>query len=68
MITEEKFRKYLEVQISGFYNMNSAEAREATGLNQVEYNEIKWNYTKYREKFPGLFEEVKQEYIENLDM
>lgn len=65
-ITKDKFRKYLEVQIEGKFNMNSKEAVEATGLTQDEYNNIKWNYNQWLLNFPDLFEKVEKEYIERL--
>lgn len=67
-ITREKFRKYLEVQIEGKFNMHSKEAVEATGLTQDDYNNIKWNYNQWNLNFPGLFEEVEREYIKKLNI
>lgn len=49
-ITAEDFRSYLEVQISGKYNMFSSDAIYETGLTKNEYFTILENYKELIEK------------------
>lgn len=50
-ITAEDFRSYLEVQVSGKYNMFSSEAIYETGLDRETYMNIQKNYKKLIEKY-----------------
>ena len=66
MITEDKFRKYVEVQIEGKYNMLTNDAMLATGLSKNDYIEIIQNFVKYYYKFLIVFKEVELKYAKNL--
>lgn len=50
-ITAEDFRNYLEVQLSGKYNMFSLDAIYETGLDRETYTNIQKNYKKLIEKY-----------------
>ena len=66
MITEDKFRKYVEVQIEGKYNMLTNDAMLATGLSKNDYIEIIQNFVKYYYQFLTVFKEVELNYAKNL--
>lgn len=66
-MTEEKFKSYLYVQISGSVNMNQLKlVSELTGLTIEEIRDIQNNYSRYNEQFKGLKEEIEQELLEEL--
>lgn len=66
-MTEEKFKSYLYVQISGSVNMNQLKlVSELTGLTIEEIRDIQNNYSCYNEQFKGLKEEIEQELLETL--
>ena len=66
-MTEEKFKSYLYVQISGSVNMNQLKlVSELTGLTVEEIRDIQNNYSRYNEQFKGLKEEIEQELLEKL--
>ncbi len=66
MLTKDKFRKYLEIQIEGNYNMNQFGIEDIIGITRKELKDIQINYTSYCNQFEGLREEVEQEVMNKI--
>ena len=50
-VTAQDFKAYLEVQVSGLYNMFSSDAVWETGLDKATYMSILSNYKSLVEKY-----------------
>lgn len=66
MLTKDKFRKYLEIQIEGKYNMNQNGIEDIIGITRKELRDIQINYAFYIKQFEGLREEVEQEFMNKI--
>ena len=66
MLTKDKFRKYLEVQIEGNYNMNQVGIEDIIGITRKELRDIQVNYNFYCKQFEGLKEEIEQEFLDKI--
>ena len=53
-VTEEEFQSYVEVQNEGCWNMLSAEARIATGLDKETYMACIKNYSQLAEMYKEI--------------
>lgn len=57
MITENEFKKYVKVQVSGATNMfNLVLVQSLSGLTREKITEIIENYEQLEEKFPKVME------------
>ena len=65
-ITKDKFRKYLEVQIEGKYNMNQVGIEDIIGITRKELSDIQVNYNFYCKQFESLKEEIEQEFFDKI--
>ena len=63
MITEEMFFKFKSVVMSGSVDMQGVKAREASGLDGDDYNEILANFSAYSEKFSSTGTKLEPEPI-----
>ena len=50
-VTAKEFKSYLEVQVSGVYNMFSQDAIDATGLDKETYMYLLKHYGQLVEKY-----------------
>jgi len=57
-VTREQFKRYVEVQSVGSYNMMGRNARDAAGLTREVHFEIIQNYDKFASQWPDVIEEV----------
>ncbi len=52
MITKEKFQSFRRLQQSGAINMTDiVRGAKLTHLSEDDYEDIMWNYNKYKEEF-----------------
>ena len=56
-ITEEEFKEFKRVQLSGMYNMFDPEAIRESGLDKDKYLNIMKNYSELDEKYSGETDE-----------
>lgn len=63
MITKEKFQAFVELQNSGTIKMTDiVRGARLSGLSEYDYEDIMWNYGKYKQRFSimdGEKEEMK---------
>lgn len=68
-ITKDKFQKYLEVQIEGKFNMNLLSiVSDITVLSKDKIRYIQNNYKFLNQKFPDLSKQIKQEFLDKLEI
>ena len=65
-ISKELFKKYLQIQLEGKFNMYTKEAQNAIGCTYYELRNIQENYKQLLEKYPNLRNEVEQEILVKL--
>lgn len=58
MPTKEEFKKYVQVQKSGLWNMFDPRAMKATGLSKDTYFSVMENYTKLSKMYPDIYKEM----------
>ena len=63
-VTAKEFKRYLEVQVSGLYNMFSQDAIFATGLGKETYMNVLQHYSELVEEYK--YTEECKELLEKL--
>ena len=61
MPTKEEFKKYVQVQKSGLWNMFDPQALKATGLDKDTYFSVMDNYKKLSEMYPDVYKMMNRE-------
>lgn len=61
MPTKEEFKKYVQVQKSGLWNMFDPRALKAAGLDKDTYFSVMDNYTKLSEMYPDVYKMLNED-------